>query len=679
MHLILATQKPSGVVDDEIWSNARFKLCLKVQDRQDSMEMLKRPEAAALTRIGRGYMQIGNDELFELFQSGYSGAEYQPELEAEELQLRAVEFIGLDGTRIRRAAQRAPGAQSVSQLDACVAYISETAQRASVRPARKLWLPVLQSTITLETLSDAAPAEPYTAVLGRIDYPEQQMQPLFTLRFPRCGNVLIVGGAGSGKSTLVQTILYALCTRQTPEQLNWYALDCSNHRLDALRATAHCGAIVYPEEEEKVSRLFSQLTELLQTRRRTLADASAADAEVFRASGAGLMPLTLVVIDNYAGFMESCERFAEPLLKILRDGMACGIQFIVTMNTPMDIRSRWSQCFATAIPLMLTERADYYNYLGTTPQMMPTGEPGSGLTVYNGSIVQFQSAYVSDLATYTALARPSQTGYRAPQLRYIDKQELYAAYLRQEAVRALPADTLPLGWYTRSIRPYALRLWQTFCYFISDVSGAGARAAEANILRCAAEKQLECHIVCASAAAEPDPQFRYYSGYEEVLSLMTYLRDLFKRRATAKREYIAANGADGCEAYLRKMFRPVLVLFEDYNAFCAMSYAPGDRISYTEVWETLLKNGKGFGVVFAAIWNKALYQQNFARPACQLFAAYQTGVHLGGKLDAQRVIEPGLSITELTKTRAPESGFALEGAAVSEVFFPRAAAPAEEL
>ena len=492
-------------------------------------------------------------------------------------------------------------------------------------------------------------------------------------------NVLIVGGAGSGKSTLVQTILYALCTRQTPEQLNWYALDCSNHRLDALRATAHCGAIVYPEEEEKVSRLFSQLTELLQTRRRALADASAADAEVFRASGAGLMPLTLVVIDNYAGFMESCERFAEPLLKILRDGMACGIQFIVTMNTPMDIRSRWSQCFATAIPLMLTERADYYNYLGTTPQMMPTGEPGSGLTVYNGSIVQFQSAYVSDLATYTALARPSQTGYRAPQLRYIDKQELYAAYLRQEAVRALPADTLPLGWYTRSIRPYALRLWQTFCYFISDVSGAGARAAEANILRCAAEKQLECHIVCASAAAEPDPQFRYYSGYEEVLSLMTYLRDLFKRRATAKREYIAANGADGCEAYLRKMFRPVLVLFEDYNAFCAMSYSPGTRVSYTDVWETLLKNGRGYGVTFLAVWNRALYQQSFQKQAVQLFLSYQTGVHLGGKLDAQRAIETGLSITEQARVRPPETGFALEGTRLSEVYLPRAAAPAEEL
>lgn len=305
IHLILATQKPSGVVDDEIWSNARFKLCLKVQDRQDSMEMLKRPEAADLTRIGRGYLQIGNDELFELFQSGYSGAEYQPELEPEELQLNQIELLALDGTRTHRRTRRPAGSQSVSQLDACVAYISETAQSAGVHPARKLWLPMLRSEITLEPLLDQLPDRPYSAILGRIDYPEQQAQPLYTLSFPRCGNVLIVGSAGSGKSTLVQTILYTLCIRQTPELLNWYALDCSNHRLDVLRSTPHCGGIVYPEEEEKVKRLFSQLTELMQERKRTLADAGAANAEDYRAAGKGVMPLTLVIIDNYAGFMET--------------------------------------------------------------------------------------------------------------------------------------------------------------------------------------------------------------------------------------------------------------------------------------------------------------------------------------------------------------------------------------
>ncbi len=76
VHLILATQKPSGTVDDNIWSNSRFRLCLRVQDKQDSMDMLHKPDAAYITQAGRCYLQVGNDELYELFQSGYSGAAY---------------------------------------------------------------------------------------------------------------------------------------------------------------------------------------------------------------------------------------------------------------------------------------------------------------------------------------------------------------------------------------------------------------------------------------------------------------------------------------------------------------------------------------------------------------------------------------------------------------------------
>ena len=74
VHLILATQKPSGQVDDQIWSNSRFKLCLKVQDQADSNEVLKSPLAAEIKEPGRAYLQVGNNEIFELFQSAYSGA-----------------------------------------------------------------------------------------------------------------------------------------------------------------------------------------------------------------------------------------------------------------------------------------------------------------------------------------------------------------------------------------------------------------------------------------------------------------------------------------------------------------------------------------------------------------------------------------------------------------------------
>lgn len=76
VHLILATQKPSGTVDDNIWSNSKFRLCLRVQDRQDSTDMLHKPDAAYITQAGRCYLQVGNDEIFELFQSGWSGAVY---------------------------------------------------------------------------------------------------------------------------------------------------------------------------------------------------------------------------------------------------------------------------------------------------------------------------------------------------------------------------------------------------------------------------------------------------------------------------------------------------------------------------------------------------------------------------------------------------------------------------
>ena len=677
VHLILATQKPSGVVDEEIWSNARFKLCLKVQDRQDSMEILKRPEAAELTKIGRGYLQIGNDELFEIFQSGYSGADYQPELDPEELAMNTIELLSLDGTRTHRRA-RCPGSKSISQLDACVAYITETAQKAGVRPARKLWLPMLEAKIALEPLLKAGTPEPYAAIIGKIDYPEQQMQPVFAIRFPRCGNVLIVGSAGSGKSTLAQGIIYALCVNQRPEEFIWYALDCSNHRFDALSHTPHCGAVVYPEDEERVERLFAQLQELMQTRKQQLADASCANAEEYRARGKGVMPLTLVVIDNYAGFMENYEPLSEPLLRLLREGLACGICFLVTMNTPMDMRGKWAQNFATSIPLLLNERADYFSYLGTTPQLAPTGELGSGLTVYNGSVVQFQSAFAEKPEAIGKLAKPSQIGYSAPPLRYIDKNQLFEDYLLKSAVQKLPEDELPLGWYTKTIRPYALRLRETFCYFISDCVGLSARSMTENILLAAAKKQLECHVVRAEDERSAQPGIKEYRSYDDILLLMSYLRDLFKRRATEKKQYLAAHPGEDCEAHFRAAFPQVLVVFEDYNAFCGMCYNPDGKMSFTEVWETLLKNGKGYGVTFLAVWNRALYQQSFQKPACRLFAACQTGVHLGGRLDAQRAIETGLSITEQTKMRPPETGFALQLAQLSQVFIPRHSAPEEE-
>lgn len=97
VHLVLATQKPAGTVDDNIWSNSKFRLCLRVQDKMDSKDMLHRPDAAYITQAGRGYLQVGNDEVFELFQSGYSGATYVESSSEEEIRTDTVALLGITG------------------------------------------------------------------------------------------------------------------------------------------------------------------------------------------------------------------------------------------------------------------------------------------------------------------------------------------------------------------------------------------------------------------------------------------------------------------------------------------------------------------------------------------------------------------------------------------------------
>ncbi|WP_152908124.1 type VII secretion protein EssC, partial [Streptococcus suis] len=162
IHLILATQKPSGVVDDQIWSNSRFKLALKVADRSDSMEMLKTPDAAEITQVGRGYLQVGNNEVYELFQSAWSGADYQPDKDEQGIEdhtIYAINDIGqyeilnedLSGLDQAESIKEVP-----SELQAIVSKLKALTERLSIQALPQPWLPPLPSRLFVEDLRDEA-------------------------------------------------------------------------------------------------------------------------------------------------------------------------------------------------------------------------------------------------------------------------------------------------------------------------------------------------------------------------------------------------------------------------------------------------------------------------------------------------------------------------------------------
>ena len=129
IHLILATQKPSGVVDEQIWSNSKFKLALKVQNASDSMEIIKTPDAAEITLPGRAYLQVGNNEIYELFQSAWSGADYSPNKNNEDFMdttIYAINELGqydiisddLSGLAHKKEISKVP-----TELDAVIDFI----------------------------------------------------------------------------------------------------------------------------------------------------------------------------------------------------------------------------------------------------------------------------------------------------------------------------------------------------------------------------------------------------------------------------------------------------------------------------------------------------------------------------------------------------------------------------
>lgn len=255
VHLILATQKPSGVVNDQIWSNTKFRVCLKVQSKADSMDMLKRPEAAEIKETGRFYLQVGYNEYFALGQSAWCGADYFPQEEVQVQEDNSVEFLDRVGqTTLEVKPKNKLGKAESKQLVAIVQYLSDLAKRERIEP-RSLWLEPLKDRIELEELQNTFYKKPdsgVTALVGMVDDPELQRQFPLVLNLQEYRNFLVVGSSGSGKTTFLRTLLYSLVKYYNPEEVNFYLMDFSGGALSAI-ATPRIAAPIL----QKKMRLMS--------------------------------------------------------------------------------------------------------------------------------------------------------------------------------------------------------------------------------------------------------------------------------------------------------------------------------------------------------------------------------------------------------------------------------------
>ena len=151
IHLILATQKPSASVSGEIWSNARFHICLRVQTREDSMEMLHRPDAAFIKGMGSGFAQVGNDEIFEQIQASYSGAAYDPGALPQGERPHLLDERGAFAQFARIEERNRVEGSGLSQMEAVLREIcAVTRGHASLRIRGQLWRDELPNILPAE-------------------------------------------------------------------------------------------------------------------------------------------------------------------------------------------------------------------------------------------------------------------------------------------------------------------------------------------------------------------------------------------------------------------------------------------------------------------------------------------------------------------------------------------------
>ena len=359
VHLILATQKPSGQVNEQIWSNSRFKLCLKVQSQQDSNEVIKSPLAAEIKEPGRAYLQVGNNEIFELFQSAYSGGSEK----ADDSGVKEFSVYNLSdsGKRVPVYTQKKKkgGDGGVTQLDAIVRYIHDYCDEQKIKKLPDICLPALEEVIDFPVKQKADPGSvDIVADIGIFDDPDNQYQGQFSVNLTN-QNLMIIGSSQSGKTNLLQNIIRSVSTKYSPDEVSIYVLDFASMVLKNFDKLNHVGGVVTASEDEKLKNLFKLLNTEIESRKEKLISVGVSSFSAYKEAGKTDLPQILLIIDNLTALKELYFQDDDVLLTMCREGLSVGISIIIANSQTAGIGYKYLSNFSGRIALFCNDSNEY--------------------------------------------------------------------------------------------------------------------------------------------------------------------------------------------------------------------------------------------------------------------------------------------------------------------------------
>lgn len=494
VHLILATQKPSGVVDDQIWSNSRFKLALKVADRSDSMEMLHTPDAAEITQAGRAYLQVGNNEVYELFQSAWSGADYQPdkdELGIEDHTIYRINDLGqyevlnqdLSGLDLADEIKEVP-----TELDAIVENIQLLAENQEIAPLPQPWLPPLRERMTLDELEavdfhkewNKKPSD-LELLIGMADIPQAQKQEPVSINLSKDGNILLYGSPGTGKTTFLQSTAMDLARKYSPKDVTLYLMDFGTNGLAPLSHLPHVADTLLLDQTEKVAKFVRIMERELNRRKKLLSDYGVGTIDLYRQASGQEEPTIVILLDSYEAMKE--EPFEAELFKILmrisREGLSIGVHLIMTAGRQSNLRATLYANFKHQMTLKQNDVGEVRTILGSTP-LAATMEDIKGRILMKRDevdVVQLalpvagisDAQVINNLRAEVARIQEAWTG-ETPQAIPMVPEELTEKdfYSRTDVLKLLSQEIIPLGLDIETVKPMGWNLKQGSFVYVAN-------------------------------------------------------------------------------------------------------------------------------------------------------------------------------------------------------------------
>ena len=399
VHLILATQKPSGVVNDQIWSNSKFKICLKVQTSEDSNELLRRPDAASIKETGRFYLQVGYNELFVLAQSGWAGAKYIPTERITKNYDDDIEIIDNNGNIIKSVNDNIVEANVESkgeQLTNLVKFLNDIAIRDNIKTTN-LWLPSIPPEIFLINVSKKYnyKPEPYhiVPIIGEYDNPSQQKQDILTMDLTNNGNLMIFGNTGSGKENLLSTMIFSTVMYHSTNEVNFYIFDFGAETLKVFNLTPHVGDVVTIDEKEKIKSGLLFLDRELARRKERYSQYGGSYKSYIQSSEEK-DPLITVIINSYDSFSETYPEYSDYMGHLFRDGSKYGIVYIVACTALGALPTSYKNYFSNQIAMRLADDFDYKFTFMAPYGLTPAKFFGRGIITMDGVGYEFQTALI---------------------------------------------------------------------------------------------------------------------------------------------------------------------------------------------------------------------------------------------------------------------------------------------